>query len=57
MVPNVEFHIFIICFQPLKRQSLYKGQNAWSFICIQVRSTVVHVHVYSRLEQLVIMAL
>ncbi len=31
MVPNVEFHIFTIHFEPPKRgQLLYKGQDAWS---------------------------
>ncbi len=31
MVPNVEFHIFTIHFEPLKRgQPLYKGQDVWS---------------------------
>ncbi len=30
MVPNEEFNIFTIHFEPPKREPLYKGQNAWS---------------------------
>ncbi len=34
MVPNIEFHILTIHFEPPKRgQPLYKGQDDWSRWC------------------------
>ncbi len=42
MVPNVEFHIFTIHFEPPKRgQPLYKGQNVWSKSVLQWRIIII----------------